>query len=366
MRFLAILSLLFVLAACNLAEEPQVLPTLVEFPSPTIRVITTTPVNTSAVVSMAEMTFPPSFTPTEATTASPSLSPSATITATPTLKPILPTATGYATAFPLVEEATYNEITFEEALDLLRETPILNLPTEHTRLIYARGMQRGLQSDFLLAVGDCNSESHFYLRDLLDDTPPSEGVDVTYYENPDVQSTIATYSEAFDFKGQSANSGLNSMSVMDPFWANPDVCPAGESPLSCDYRFTHPFAALIMFGANDINVLNTADYELALRDIIEFTLDRDIIPILSTFTVRPIGDNAVYSHGVRFNGVIIRLAAEYQIPLVNFWLAARDLPDNGIMPDNAHLSIGGFNVRNQLTIEMIHALQSDVMQREQS
>jgi hypothetical protein len=31
------------------------------------------------------------------------------------------------------------------------------------------------------------------------------------------------------------------------------------------------------------------------------------------------------------------------------------------MMDNAHLTIGGFNVRNQLTIEMIRALQRDVI-----
>jgi hypothetical protein len=359
MRF-TVLFLLLLLAACG--AEDRVLPTRVEFPTATMRLVTPTPNNQPV---MANLTLPPSFTPTftstETAITAPTEAQSSSPTETATLVPIVPSSTAFPTAFPDIQEALYNEITFEEALALLRETATINLPVEHTRQIYLRGVERGLQSNFLLSVGDCNSESHFYLRDLLDDTPPSEGVDVSYYENPEVQSTIEMYSESFDFKGQSVNSGLNSLSVMDPFWANPDVCPAGESPLSCDYRFTHPFAALIMFGANDINVLSTADYEMALRDIIEFTLDRDIIPILSTFTVRPVGDNAVYTHGVRFNGVVIRLAQEYNIPLVNFWLAARDLSDNGIMMDNAHLTIGGFNVRNQLTIEMIRALQRDVI-----
>lgn len=358
MRYVSVLLLILALAACRPAEN-RVLPTLVSFPTATMRLVT--PTQDPQFLTMANLTLPPSFTPTSTSTETATDLPTIAATDTSTLAPIVPSRTAFATAFPTIEDALYSEITYEEAIELLRATPIINLPIEHTQQIYLRGIERGLQSTFLLSVGDCNSESHFYLRDLLDDTPPSEGVDVSYYENPEVISTIETYSEAFDFKGQSVNSGLNSLSVMDPFWANPDICPAGESPLACDYRFTHPFAALIMFGANDINVLSTADYELALRDIIEFTLDRDIIPILSTFTVRPIGDNAVYSHGVRFNGVIIRLAQEYHIPLVNFWLAARDLPDNGILPDNAHLSIGGFNVRNQLTIEMIRALQRDVM-----
>ena len=181
-----------------------------------------------------------------------------------------------------------------------------------------------------------------YLETLLDDVPPDSGVDASFYENQQVQSTIDHFSSALMFKGQSVNSGLNAASVLDPFWASADICAFGESPLTCDYSLTDSFASLIMFGANDINVLSTAGYEMAMRDIIETTLERDIIPVLSTFSVRSMEGDNTYAIGVRFNAVLVKLAEEYQIPLVNFFLATRGLADRGILEDNAHLTVAGF------------------------
>ncbi|MEL7436861.1 MAG: SGNH/GDSL hydrolase family protein, partial [Chloroflexota bacterium] len=142
-----------------------------------------------------------------------------------------------------------------------------------------------------------------------------------------------------------------------------NLCASGLSPLTCDYDNLDPFASLIMFGANDINVLSTAGYERAMRNIIETTLDRDIIPILSTFSVRRVDGVATdaYIAGVRFNAVLVQLAIEYNIPLVNFWGASRDIPGNGIMEDNAHLTVAGFNIRNQMTIEILQELQTQVL-----
>lgn len=323
-----------------------------------------------ATISFDEVIEPASFAATDAPSSTanfapipsiiPSIIPSATVTNT--IAPSL-TSTPFVipTRFPEQEEAAYSHITYDEARELLFETPPLVIPEEHIRQIYARGQDRGLNQDFLLSVGDCNSESHWYLQSLLDDRPPEgEGVDVSYYQDIGVQSVIEDYRNAFAFKGQSVNSGLNALSVMDPFWANPNLCAPGASPLACDFQQTQPFAAVIMFGANDILVLNTAGYEMALREIIEFTLERDIVPILSTFTVRPM-DNGTFEQGVRFNGVVVKLAEEYNVPLINFWLAAREVDSYGILDDNAHLTVDGFNIRNRLTLDMLTTLRRDVL-----
>jgi len=335
------------------------LPTLAQFPTATSEIaqVTETAPSVAELVTNAP---PPTNTELQLIATNTEANSTATITPiaptlTPTLRPIEPTSFQIITPLPVVTEARYADITYDEAFDLLYDTPEIIIPMAHAIQIYARGQQRGLQNNFMLSVGDCNSESDWYLQTLLDDVPPDVGVDATYYDDEVIQRTIAYYSNAFDFKGQSVNSGLNAASVMDPLWANPDLCPAGESPLTCDYRFTRPFASLIMFGANDINVLSTAGYEMAMRQIIETTLSRDIIPILSTFSVRPV-DDTIYATGIRFNGVLIRLAEEYQLPLVNFWLATRTLDDNGILPDNAHLTVAGFNIRNQLTVEVLNQI----------
>lgn len=354
------------LAACSPAPTPIALPTVAEFASPIV--VTATPQEVvQEPTSVPSNTVAPTLTPTlivSATQTAVPVTATSTATNTPTLRPVQPTATDNITPFPAYTEAQYAEITYQDALALLDETPLYILPVEHARAIYARGQRRGLQSDFMLSVGDCNSESRWYLESLLDDDPAEDGVDASFFESESVQSTISHFSQAFTFKGQSVNSGLNAASVMDPFWADVNYCASGLSPLTCDYDNTDPFASLIMFGANDINVLSTAGYERAMRDIIEATLDRDIIPIISTFSVRRVDGIATdaYIAGVRFNAVLVQLAAEYDIPLVNFWSATRDIPANGILEDNAHLTVAGFNVRNQMTIEILQRLQAEVLQ----
>jgi len=362
LRIVGIFTLLLIVAACTPTREPMILPTLVEFPTPII----VTPTPEAIVIQPTETLTPiPDATDTpeiEATTQiviTETATPQATMT--PTLRPIEPTTLPPMTALPEISESLYSDIGFEDARELLMNTPLVILPSDHIQLIYERGRFRGLRDDFLLSVGDCNSESGWYLENLLDDVPPESGVDASYYESDHIQSTISYYSDAFAFKGQSVNSGLNAASVLDPFWASADVCPVGESPLTCDYHLTDSFASLIMFGANDVNVLSTAGYELAMRDIIETTLERDVIPILSTFTVRPIEGDAAYAIGVRFNAILVRLAEEYQIPLVNFWLATRDLADKGVLEDNAHLTVPGFNIRNQLTVEVLTQLRTEIL-----
>lgn len=352
-----------VIVACGAAPTPVAMPTAAQFPSPIV--ITATPQESSQLPTTQPSETPspsPTLTalPTEATVSS---SPMATVTSTPTLRPIMATATQDITPFPEYTDAQYADITFEEALAFLEDVPRYTFPVEHVRLIYARGQMRGLDNGFLLSVGDCNTESRWYLESLLDDEPGEDGIDSSFFQTDTVQSTISVFSQAFSYKGQSVNTGLNAASVMDPFWSDVNLCASGLSPLTCDYDNLDPFASLIMFGANDVNVLSTAGYERAMRNIIETTLDRDIIPIISTFSVRRVDGIATdaYIAGVRFNAVLVQLAAEYEIPLINFWGASRDLAGNGILEDNAHLTVAGFNVRNQMTIEMLQQLQTQVL-----
>ncbi|MGB7341406.1 MAG: SGNH/GDSL hydrolase family protein [Phototrophicaceae bacterium] len=361
LRLALIMMMTSLIAACQPTSAPMTreLPTLVQFPTETAIVPTEAIIAQSVTIMPTETAVPASTVPDTATaTQQATLIPA---TNTPTLRPIVPTDSPLGTDFPEITDSRYADITFTDALALVQQTPLVVFPAEHVRDVYNRGRFRGLRDDFLLSVGDCNSESGWYLETLLDDIPPDSGVDSSFYEDERIQSTMDYFSPTFSFKGQSVNSGLNAASVLDPFWASADVCPFGESPLTCDYQLTDSFASLIMFGANDINVLSTAAYELAMREIIETTLERDVIPILSTFTVRQIEGTNTYAIGVRFNAVLIQLADEYQIPLVNFWLATRDLADKGILEDNAHLTVAGFNIRNQLTVEVLAQLRTEIM-----
>jgi len=39
---------------------------------------------------------------------------------------------------------------------------------------------------------------------------------------------------------------------------------------------------------------------------------------------------------------LAELAEEYEVPLINYWLAAQDLPENGLDEDDVHLTHSGF------------------------
>jgi hypothetical protein len=372
-----VIGLVWLINACT--PVAQSAPMRVVIPAPTEQPVTASYIYSTSTVtpsptvpSISQITLPPTFTPTFTVTNTaipmtdtPTSVPSPTATITPTVTAsatITNTPPPYVTSTPFTWEsgAQYANLTYEEALIALNATPTLFLPVDHTRRIYEHGQGRSLQSNFLLNVGDCNTENVNYLVPLtyLDVTSESTVIDALSLP------MVEQYTAAFRFKGQSVNSGLNALSVMDSFWANAGTCFSGETPLACDVRVTQPFAALVMFGANDINVLTLEGYEIAMRDIIEYLLAENVIPILSTFSVREDVGDMRYATAIRFNGVLVRLAEEYQIPLVNFWRETLTLPDRGILSDNAHLKLTGFEIRNRLTIDMLEAIQANIIEPE--
>jgi hypothetical protein len=109
-------------------------------------------------------------------------------------------------------------------------------------------------------------------------------------------------------------------------------CQGNESLLDCQYRLDNPAFAIISIGSNESYYVhrNPASFERNLRLILEDTIARGIVPILATKTDNLEGDNSI-------NATVARLAVEYELPLWNFWLAARALPKNGLS-DESHLS----------------------------
>jgi len=167
------------------------------------------------------------------------------------------------------------------------------------------------------------------------------------------------------FKGSFARNnittrnGFNASSVLSPFWADPEVCKSGETPLACEYRIYKPSIVLITLGTNDRWHFDT--FEKSMRDIIEYTLDHRIVPILGTKADNFEGDESI-------NRIIAQLANEYRIPLWNFWVAAQTLPNNGMEADGIHLTWGptkfndpeimklGWPVRNLTAMQSLYAV----------
>jgi hypothetical protein len=128
---------------------------------------------------------------------------------------------------------------------------------------------------------------------------------------------------------------MHSWEQLDPAQADPARCLPTEGPLACELRVHNSSFALIRLGANDS--LTPAQFEPAMRRILEVCIASGVVPILGTKPDHYEGpENTI-------NQMIRRLASDYRIPLWDFDLMAETVPGRGLQADGLHLVEGGAN-----------------------
>lgn len=253
-------------------------------------------------------------------------------------------------------------------IELLVNTPVLPTIGEHAREIFAQGQQLGNNPDVFTKVGDCNTDSPFFLAPF----------DLDYYDlgpYDELQPTIDYFAGWFAHESQAGQIGYNAHTMLNSLWADPELCrvEAGEGPLACEYRLVKPSAAVMMFGPNDMLNLTEAEFAETLRSIVELSLDSGVIPILTTFTWHR---DARWHKALAFNAAVVEVAQEYDVPLINLWRAAQDLPNYGLMTDYTHLTdsgphtkivftgeeeVYGHPLRNLLTLQVLDMLRTEML-----
>jgi hypothetical protein len=251
----------------------------------------------------------------------------------------------------------------------VEDLPIVPDITDHARQIYAAGQAEGRAEAVFTKVGDCMTASKYFFTAFA----TAEGFDLGEYD--DLTSIIETFQaipvleeyNSFSNPSQAMASGFNTASVLDPIWANPEFCGAEESPLTCEYRLSNASFSIIMFGTNDVFFLDAATFDYYLRTIILQTITSNIVPIMSTIPTRPEFPEQTYL----YNQIIIKIAQDYDLPIVNLWAAIQDLPNEGVDPiEPIHLSIPedantgdfvnnleyGYTVRNLLMLQTLETL----------
>jgi uncharacterized protein YraI len=213
--------------------------------------------------------------------------------------------------------------------------------------IFQHGQALGNNPRVFTQVGECNSMSQAFM------VPFGSG---NYNLGPysDLQSIIDYFratpvggvSNSFWYKGVAMSTGLTSLAVIDPSFSNPALCAAGQSMLECDYERSKPSIALIHLGLYDVYWLTPDQFDYAMRRIIEISIERGVIPVLTTFPTHP-GDMADWPNDsvsrnqnrALFNRTMINLAYEYGVPVINLWQATQPTYWNGLLPgDYQHLS----------------------------
>lgn len=236
--------------------------------------------------------------------------------------------------------------------------PVAGSATATARAIYQRGQAAGRDPRQLAKVGDCFSDHEYYLKhftwgryDLGEFTA--------------LQAVIDIFGESMDDLSYAASVGFVTGAVLDPMWANPEVCQPGESPLACEYRVHNPSVALIMFGTQDVLLMTPEQFDAALREVVRQTGAADIVPILSTFP----GNTGLWDTSLLYNRIVVNIALDFDIPLVNLWLALEGLPDHGLDGGN-HLSFPlttaadltfpnlttGYTMRNLVTLQTLDSV----------
>ena len=241
------------------------------------------------------------------------------------------------------------------------------------KAIYQAGIAAGNNPRVFSKLGDCMTENPNFLA-------PFSAGQYELGEYASLQTVIEQFAgtparagqgwtdDSFATVGFAAASGFNIAGPLDPIWANPKWCTAGESPLACEYRVAKPSLAIIMFGTNDVTYTNADTYNFYLRTLVATTLDHNILPLLNTFPTRP-EDPA---KSLLLNQIVVKVALDYGVPLVNLNRALEPLPHHGVDPaDTIHLNVPpsartdvfttenlhyGFPMRNLVTLQTLEAV----------
>lgn len=244
--------------------------------------------------------------------------------------------------------------------------PDVTANADYLRAIHREGLRREANPNVFAKVGDCMTASENFLIPFA--TP---GYELDNFA--ELQPIIDRFSKviirdglnSFANPSLAAASGFNAASVLEALWSDPKLCGAEETPLACEYRITKPSIALILFGTNDLKSLTPSQFDYFLRSVLVQTINAGIVPIMSTFPNQP----GLLEQSIFFNQIAVKAALDYNLPLINLWLAFDPLPYQGIDPNEpTHMTKppsgkvasfaeadlqGGHNVHNLVTLQAL-------------
>jgi hypothetical protein len=197
------------------------------------------------------------------------------------------------------------------------------------RDIYLLGQSLGNNSRAFSKIGDSDTWTPRFFQ------PISDGdYDLGSYGYLQDVITYFSPSDSFSGVGHAAFPGFMAQAIVDPLWADPGACHPDESPLACEYRLHRPSVALIMVRTWWITPDGPgSSYDLALRRIVEYSIQQGVIPVLSTQPHL----SSPWPPEESMNPLIRQVAADYNVPLWDLWATTEPLPSHGVNA-NYHLN----------------------------
>jgi hypothetical protein len=223
--------------------------------------------------------------------------------------------------------------------------PIIPAASARVVQIYLDGLKKGNTPNTYSAVGDCQSMPDVFMGIYGTDRNPI-GAD-----SPDLLETIQAFKGSFKHDSAAVRDGLSAPSALDPLWADPKRCNSNESPVACELRLYKPAIMFVNLGTNWKAGASAEAYENYLRKIVDLIIANGTVPILTNKADNVEGDHSL-------NLATAKVAYDYDIPLINFWLAADKLPNHGLDEnrDNIYLTPAGWDVRSNVALRTLDSI----------
>jgi hypothetical protein len=185
---------------------------------------------------------------------------------------------------------------------------------------------------------------------------------------PTLRGIVTRFDPAFSRVSLAASGGLRAADMFLAEKRKPECLP-NEPMFPCELRLSRASIVFIQLGTGDRFAWR--EFESNLRRMIEHTISSNALPVLVTKA----DEMENYSGGAPLgyiNDTIRRLAAAYQLPLIDFYAATRGLPVklNPKLPDRPfeqnglrdewgyyfHLTEDGYAMRLLCTLQMLDVL----------
>ena len=181
------------------------------------------------------------------------------------------------------------------------------------RRVYEKGLTLGNDPHAFSIFGDCQTRPAEFFGVFETDEALIESL------SPELQAVVDHFGGSFSRESSTTQDGTTPGSLLWTQWHRGEYgCTFAETPVECELRVHRPSFVIIQVGTH-FESRNT-EY---LRRIILQLLDEGVVPILATKA-----DNREKDE--RINRDMTMLAAEYDLPLWNFWAAVSDLPNRGL------------------------------------
>lgn len=226
---------------------------------------------------------------------------------------LVPTDTATLQVFEPSEDITGTPGTATPASDEWMALPVIPQINKNLNMVYMLGLSLGNDPHAFSIFGDCQSKPEEFFG--VFETDPIIFNSLT----PELQQTVDYFTGSFNRESPTSQDGTTPGALLWPEWHRGEYgCSTSETPVECELRLHHPSFVLIQIGTH-FESRNT-EY---LRTIINQLLDAGVVPILATKADNRELDN-------RINRDMALLAAEFDLPLWNFWAAVSDLPNRGL------------------------------------